>query len=288
MVLFCFNDLNSLPLVRTCYTPPENRIDMALGTEFVYIDNMNRKDNYSLNLGLPGSTSIGFDFSLIHYNSSDVGANNTGDILFNLWHFTGDFFDGAVSSGFEVVFRIPTGADAYVDEKSRNLSFGNNELKITPVLSFNISNHEVLTFNLSYTFREGYDEDMYGPLKFNLRKSETYKSVFGLNPFYDESFFDSENLKNDYAAIAVGIITSKLYPWVFFGEIYYSSGFYPDDEYLSDICIEGDRVNPLLVSIGTKYFFTDSFYLLISGMLNVLREDGYIKNTMELSLNIFF
>jgi len=288
LVLFCILDTFSLPLTRTSYTLPENKIDLSLREEFIYIENMNRRDNFSLNLGLPGNTSIGFDFSLINYTTFEIGDSIPGDILFNIWHFTGDYFDGTVNSGINLVLRIPTGPDAYISEKSRNLAFGNNEIKITPVLSFNLSDFEVLSVNLSYTFREGRGEDLYSGFKFNLLKSETYKAGFGLNPFYEESFFEGKNLKNDYSSVAGGLITSRLYPWIFFAEIYYSTRLDQGGEYLSNISIEGDQINPLLLSMGAKYSFSDSFFVLVSGMVNLLNDDGYIKNTTEFSLNIFF
>jgi len=288
MVLFCFLDVNSLPLTRSCYTPPENTIDMAVKEEFIFIKNMNRKDNYSFNMGIPGDTSIGLDFSLIHYNAAEIGGIRPDDILFNFWHFTGEYFDDKLDSGISLVVRIPTGPDAYTDEKSRNLSFGNSELKISPVVSLNCTDHEMLVLNLSYTFREGRGEDLYSGFKINPLKSETYKSLFGLNPFYKNTFLDGENLKNDYASISAGLLSSRLIPWIFFTEIYYSSGIYRGGDGIEHIQIEGAGVNPLLLSAGFKYYFSDSFFVQCSDIVNLLEEEGFIKNKVEIGLNIFF
>ena len=288
LVLFCFLDSFSLPLTRTCYTLPEEKIDLALNQELVYIDNMNRLDNFAFNLGLRADTSFGFDFTIIHDNYSDAGGGVPGDILFNLWHFIGDYFDGTVSSGVNIVVRIPTGPDAYIDEKVRNLSYGHSELKFSPVLSFSISENENLSINLSYTFREGRGEDIYSGLNLNPFKSRTYKSVLGLNPYYEDSFLDGDSLKNDYASISAGLITSRLLPWTFFTEIYYSSGFYNNDTEEESLSIEGDGVHPLLASAGMKYFFSDSFFIQLSNVVVLMKYDGYLRNRSELSLNIFF
>ncbi len=288
MVLFCFSDIKSLPLTKTCYTPSENKIDMLLKEEFIYIDSMNRKDNYSFNLGMPSNSSIGFDFSLINYDSLKVGENKPGDILFNLWHFTGSYFDGAFETGLSVVVRIPTGQNAYNDEKCRNLSFGNSELKFTPVFSFNVSSREILLLNPGYTFREASGENLYSGFRVNPLNRETYKSCLGLNPFYQGSFLEGKRLKNDYASISAGAITSRLYPSVFFIELYYSSRLYRGKEDLMNISIEGDRVSPFLLSVGGKYFFSSSFFFQISDIFTLIGEDGYIKNTAEFGLNIFF
>ncbi len=288
MVLFCFSDAYSFPLTRSCYTPSENTIDTALKEEFVYIKNMNRKDNFSFNFGIPGDTSLGLDFSLISYSPAETGGGIPGDILFNIWHFTGDYFDDTVKSGLSLVFRIPTGPDAYSDEKCRNLSFGNNEFKIAPVLSFILTRHEILNLNMSYTFREGRGDDLYNGFKVNPLKAETYKAFFGLNPFYDDAFLSGDNLKNDYASIAAGLVSARLLPWVFFTEIYYSSKIYSGSEGHDDLNIEGADVKPLLLSMGVKYVFSDSFFIQISETVNLFNNKGYIKNTLEFSMNIFF
>lgn len=267
MVLFCFSDIYSLPLTRSCYTQPEDTIDLSLMEQFIYIEDMNRKDIYSLNIGIGSYTSIGADFSLIHTEPFEAEETVPGDILLNLWHFIGEYSDGSVKSGLGIVMRIPTGPDAYTDEKYRNLSFGNSELKITPVLSLNLSEKEILILNLSYTFREGGDEDVYSGIKNNLMDGET------------------DNLKNDYTSISAGVITSRLLPWILFSELYYSSGFNDSDD---GINIEGDGVKPLLFSAGVKYSVTESFFIQASDIMDLLQNEGYIKNTVEISLNIFF
>ena len=288
LVLFCFSGVFSLPLTRTVYTLPEEKIDLAFNQELIYIENMNRVDNFAFNLGLPWDTSFGFDFSVIHNDYKEAGSGVPGDILFNLWHFIGDYSHGAVSSGLSIVVRIPTGPDAYVDEKIRNLSYGHSELKFAPVLSFSLNQYENLIFNLSYTFREGRGEDIYSTLKLNPFKSKSYKSLFGLNPYSEDSFLEGEKLKNDYASISAGIITSRLNPWILFSEIYYSSGFHKENIDTESINIEGEGVNPLLLSMGVKYYFSGSFFIQLSDTAALLQYRGYIKNRVELSLNIFF
>jgi len=288
MVLFCFSDVYTLPLTRSSYTPPEDKIDMNMKEEFIIIENAARKESFSINMGLPANTSAGFDFSLIHYDLFKKGDSRPGDILVNLWHYTGNFFDDTLGTGLSVVVRIPTGPDAYTDEKCRNLSFGNNELKITPVLSLRATGSEMLVLNLSYIFREGRGENFYGGFNVNPVKPETYKSFFGLNPFYENSFLNSERLKNDYASISAGLITTRLLPFVLFAEVYYSSGVNRKDKSLNELHIEGSGVNPLLLSAGIKFLFSDSSFLQFAETVDILKNEGFIKNTTEISLNIFF
>ena len=288
MALFFLSDLYSLPLTRSCYTTPNDKMDLTFKGEFVHIDSIYRKDNFSANIGISNKTNVGFDFSLIHSNFNEISGGEPGDIFFNFWRFLGDFYNDSISSGIGMVIRIPVGADAYIDEKYRNLSFGNNELKIITVFSGKITNKDRMIFNLSYTFRAAKGEDFYGGFKLNPMKSDTYKSFFGLNPFFKGAFLEGERLKNDYAAIAAGFITSRQYPWIFFTEIYYSSRIYQGKDAIERINIEGDNVNPLLLSLGAKYFFSDSFYLEFAGILDLLMNNGYIKGKSEFSINIFF
>ncbi|MCL2155972.1 MAG: hypothetical protein FWH53_09935 [Leptospirales bacterium] len=288
IVLFFLSNLYSLPLTRTCYTAPDDKIDLTFKEEFIHIDSMNRKDNFSLNMGISNKTSIGFDFSFIHSKFHEINSGEFDDIFFNFWHFLGDFYNDSISAGFGMVIRIPTGRDAYIDEKYRNLSFGNDEFKIIAAISNKITNKDRMIFNVSYTFRAAKGEDFYSGFNLNPIKLDTYKSFFGLNPFIEGSFLEGERLKNDYAAIAAGFITSRLYPWIFFSEIYYSSRIYQGKDGIEGINIEGDNVNPLLLSLGMKYFFSDSFYLEFAGILDLLMNDGYIKRRSEFSINIFF
>ena len=288
LALFCFSDIYPLPLTRTCYTTPQDTIDITFSEEFIYINSMNRKDIFSFNLGIFRNTSIGLDFSLINYHALDAGENRPGDIFFNFWHYCGDIFNGFIDTGFNIVIRIPAGPDAYTDEKCRNLSFGNNELKLGSVFSFNLSDSETVTLNFNYIFREGRGERLYSGINLNPSKSDTYKSCFGLNPSYEGSFLEGENLKNDYMSISAGVITSALYPWIFFGELYYSARPYRGKDAIEKINIEGDGVNPFLFSMGLKFFFSQSVFLQVSNTLNLMMDEKFIKSSSQFGLNLFF
>jgi hypothetical protein len=288
MVLFCFTELNSLPLTRSSYTLPEDKIDMSLKSEFIYTGKNSRKDIYDLNIGVTGDSSVGFNFSLIHCDFRDTGLGVSDDILFNFWHFTGDYLGRFLSSGISVVVRVPTGQDAYLDDRYRNLSFGNHEIKFSPVITIRPGLAEYIILNLSYSFREGMDEDFYGGLRINPAKKRTYASFFGLNPFYKGSFLEKKRLENDFVSISGAVLTSRFYPFALFSEIYFSSGVCKTDERRGSLNIEGSGVRPLLLSAGGKYFFNESIYIQIWGAADLLKNQGYIKSRTELSLNAVF
>lgn len=288
MALFCFSDIHALPLTRTCYTTPRDKIDMTFAEEFIYINSMNRKDIFSFNLGIMSNTSIGMDFSLINYGALDTEENRAGDILFNLWHYCGDVFNGFIDTGFSITVRIPSGPDAYTDERCRNLSFGNNEFKLGPVFCFNILDSGLFILNINYIFREGKEEKLYSGFNINPVKRETYNSCFGFNPYYEGSFLEGRKLKNDYMSISTGLISSIFFPLVLFTELYYSARPYRGKDSIEDISIEGDGVNPLLFSAGFKYFFSKSVFLQVSNTLNFMMDENYPENTSQFGLNIIF
>lgn len=287
LVLFCFLEANSLPLTRTCYTLPEEKVDIALGQELIYSDNLNRLDYFTFSFGLPEDSSFGFNFSLIH-NYNEIREFVPGDILFSLWHFFGDYFSGNVSYGINLVIRIPSGPDVYTNSEVQNISYGHNELTVTPVVTFTLSGYENIVLNMSYTFREGRDEDMYSGFNINPLKEETYKSILGLNPFSENAFLNIERIKNDYVSISAGLITSRFLPWIFIIEMYYSTGFKNRDDIAGGIDIEGSKANPLLLSGGVKYFFSDSLFVQAAEIVTLVDSNRYIKNRVALSLNIFF
>lgn len=288
LALFCISDLYSLPLTKTCYTLPQDMIDMNFREEFIYTDSVNRKDIFSFDLGIFRNTSAGVEFSLLNYSAMNTGNNRPGDTMVNFWHYFGDFFNGFVDTGLYVVLRVPTGPDAYSDEQCRNLSFGHNELKIGPVFSFNISDSEIIVLNFNYIFREAEGENLYSGINLNPAESNTYKSLFGLNPFYKGSFLEGKNLKNDYISISGSVITSALYPWIFFAELYYSTGLYRDEDSVERINIEGDGVNPFLLSLGLKYFFSGYVFLQVSDTVNLMMDEKYIKNITQFGFNLIF
>lgn len=288
LALFVFKDLYSLPLTRSSYTLSGEMTDIAVREEIIRINDFSRRETFSFNLGIPSNSSIGFDFSLLHDSLFDRGGSVSGDTLFNFWHFTGTYFNDFLDSGINITVRIPTGPDAFSEKRYRNLSFGNNELKVMPVFGLKFTAKDVLFINISYTFREAHGESLYDGFKFNPGEKDTYRSVLGLNPFFKGAFLYRDNLKNDYCSVAAGFVTSRFSPFILFSEFYYSSRIYKGDIPSDDIDIEGAGVNPMMVSAGVKYLFSESFIIQGSIIKNIIMKEHYINNIAEMSLNILF
>lgn len=288
MVLILFSGRAfSLPLSRTCYTVPVDTIDFYFGEEFIADSKVHRVDLITLNLGLTDATTLGVRWGVLNY---DLAGNesDSGDLLLELWHYTGRYFDEKLDTGISSSLRIPTGPDPGMDEKWKNLSVGRSELKIGPVLSLRLTEGEVLNLNLNYIFREGRGEDFYGGFRYNLKKSETYKSVFGLNPFFKDSFLSGNRLSDDYITTAFSVIESRLYPFVLYAEVYHAFTDFRSDRDIPEGSVEGEGGSLTILSAGFKYFVRDSFFCNFYGTANPFYTENEHLWSAGAGINVFF
>ncbi len=288
MVLILFSGgAFSLPLSRTCYTVPADTIDFYLGERLISGNELHRVDVLTLNLGLTDATTLGVEWNYLNYDLSG-DESETGDTLLEFWHYTGRYFYDMVDTGIDLRIRIPTGPEPGVDERWRNLSVGRNEVKITPVFSLRMTGKDILNFNISYTLREGRDENLYGSLKGDLKKYDTYKSVFGLNPFYKDSFFSGSGLSDDYMSTAVSIVESRMHPVILFGELYHAFTDFQEDSSVSLKTAEGEGGSSTFISAGCKYMVRDSFFFMIYCKVNPFYSSGEERWSSGFGINIFF
>ncbi|HPJ43423.1 MAG TPA: hypothetical protein PLY21_13940 [Spirochaetota bacterium] len=288
MVLILFSgEVISLPLSRTCYTAPADNIDFYFGEKLISDKNLHRVDVLALNLGLTDATTIGVEWNYLNYDLSG-DESKTGDTLLEFWHYTGRYLYDRVDSGISIKIRMPTGPDPVKDEKWRNLSVGRNEVKITPVLSLKLSGKELLNLNVSYTLREGRDDDFYGSLKGDLKKADTYKSIFGLNPFSEDSFFSGHRLSDDYMSTAVSFVETRLHPVVLFGEIYHAFTDFQRDSEVPLKTAEGEGGSVTFISAGCKYMVGNSFFPIIYFKVNPFYSGEGERWSSGIGINIFF
>jgi len=286
LILFC-SELISLPLSRTCFTVPADSLDFYFGEEIISDSDLHRVDVAVFNLGLTDATSFGVEWNYLNY---DINGNESkaGDTLLELWHYTGRYLYNTLDSGISLRVRIPTGPEPGIDETWRNLSVGRSEVRITPVLSFLLSENEILNLNISYILREGRGESFYGALKGNLKDADTYRSVFGLNPFFKDSFLSSDRLSDDYISSAVSFIENRFYPLVFFCEIYYAFTDFQKDREVTVKTVEGEGEGLVMASAGCKYFIRSTLFCIIYGTLSPLSSGEEESWSSGAGINIFF
>ncbi|MFH0977578.1 MAG: hypothetical protein V1874_17500 [Spirochaetota bacterium] len=284
---FCTDIKASLPLTETIYTIPESEITVGLREEIIKVNNNFRKENYSIGFGAFSSITVWYSVDYIHNNIINASSSKLGDSYLKAWFYLGDFFN-FMHTGLLFLFRLPTGPDAYAESEWRNVSFGKNELKIGPVFKFDIYKSIFLHLNIFYVFREGEDEGFYNGFYFNLTKKETYSKLFGLNFKSKDTFLSGSRLKNDYAVCSTAVNTDIIYPIIPFIEFYASHRVYKKQSGYENIPVEGSGINPILISIGGRYFFSNSLFLGTYYIVNPIREKNYIKSVLGFDFSLQF
>ena len=284
---FCLRVDASLPLAETIYTIPEGKITTGFSEEIIRIDGNYRKEAGSIGIGILPDFSIWYSFDYIHENIINTSASTLGDSFLKIWFYLFDF--KTAHAGLMLDFRLPTGPNAYTNTKWRNLSFGNNELKIGPVSRIDIYKSIYLHLNLFYVFRQGQNEGFYGKLYFNPLKKETFTNLFGLNFKSRDAFLGGGRLKNDYAVYSMAVNTDIVYPVIPYIEFYASHRVYKKQGNENDhIPIEGSAINPVLLSAGARYFFFESVYAGLYYIYNPINEKNYIKDIFGFDFSLQF
>lgn len=290
LILFfiCTDVKAALPLTETIYTIPENGLEISLREQVLRLDDNFRKETYSLGIGLLPNCSIWYSFDYLHNDIFHPSSNILGDSYLKIWLYAGDYF-GIVHTGMLFFFRIPTGPDSYAENNWRNVSFGNNELKIGPVTRIDFRKKFFLHLNLFYVFREGHNQGFYNGYHLNLSKKETYSRVFGLNFRSKDAFLSSDRLKNDYAVYSMAVNTIIIYPVIPYVEFYTSHRVYKKQsgEY-ENLPIEGAGINPVFLSVGGRYFFSESVFLGLYYIFNPKREKNFIKDIIGFDFSLQF
>ncbi|MBN2039092.1 MAG: hypothetical protein JW864_03565 [Spirochaetes bacterium] len=293
LILFIFSahkmspKLSAMPLTETVYTIPESSIDFSFSEEIIRINRNYRKETCSIGIGVLNDLSIWYSFEYLH-NGINSPENKLGDSFFKIWCYIDDFYD-ILHTGFLIQFRIPSGVNAYTEAGWRNVSFGNNEIKIGPVFKIDIKDFIFLHLNLFYVFRQGPNEDFYGGFYFNLAEKETYKNIFGLNPRAENTFLSGSRLKNDYVINSMALNTNRFYPVIPFLEIYFSCRIHEKQNSLYDhLPVEGSGINPVFVSIGGKYFISEPAYFGFYYICNPKRVKNFIKDIFGFDFSLQF
>jgi hypothetical protein len=262
----------SLPLTETIGTLPEGQAGFSLREELYTGDGTRRREYAGVTLGVLPWFNMGYYFTYLHSALSPGGQGEIGDSFLRMWFYTGDYLGERLHTGIAVQARMPTGRNVYKDATWRNLAFGNNELKIGPVIQLDFD-RIYLHGNLFYALREKDREGFYNRLRLNPLDGEFYTTCMGLNPSARDSFLQRRLLDNDYVAAACAINTSRVYPFVPFAEAYLSRGISPDRA-TRDLRIEGSAPTVLLLGTGFRWFFTQGAfagaYVLISPLHGTL------------------
>ena len=286
MVLILFSPaLISLPLARTLYIAPADVIDFTASVDYLYTSRQITRERFSVSTGLWSGASLGAHFDIL--GDGVIGSDKPGDSLVEFITAVDSLSSGDLRAAFYCSLLLPAGPDAYNSEEYREAAFGNNELTAGAVTACDFSGSLTGFINLFYTFRQGESGGFYGSFRLDPADPDTYKSVFGLNPFNRDSFMYYKNLSDDYVTIASAAVYSGLLPFVVFAEVRSSvtiRRFNGSD--VPDAVSSG--VNPIMSGIGAKYFFMDFFYAQVYGAVNPFPGENGIRWQSGLLLNLIF
>ena len=288
--LFCTPQklIGSLPLTETINTIPEGEIEIFFFDEVIKIAERFRRETYGLGFGLTSSFSIWYSFQYLHRGVLSSRGNELGDSFFKVWYNFGNFFEYILHLGILGSFRLSTGTDAYIDDEWRNLSFGNNELKLGPVFQLDV-NQIFVHINTFYVFRESYCEGFFNGIYINPMEKKTYTKLFGLNFLSNNTFMEKDRLKNDYLVFSIAVNTDCFYPCIPYFEVYTSRRVYRKRDNDSDhISIEGAGVNPVMFSIGFRYFYSYATFIGLYLITNPIRDSQYIRDIFGFDFSLQF
>ncbi|MDY6935999.1 MAG: hypothetical protein SVZ03_17495 [Spirochaetota bacterium] len=289
LLLFTPELKGALPFLETINTIPEGEIELAFREEIYRIEEDFRIETFYLGLGIISSLSIWYSIQYLHRGIYESSRNELGDSFFKLWVYLGDYYDDLLHLGCLCSFRLPTGKNAYSNEEWRNLSLGNHEIKIGPVIQLDVKKNIYLHLNIFYVFRQAYDEDFYSGIYLNPFEKKTYTKLFGLNYQSDKTFFEANRLKNDFTVFSLAINSDIVYPIIPYMGCYYSRKIYKNKNMIgADIPIEGCSIDPILFFFGCRYFLIESSFLGCYYVLNPVREKKYIKDIFGFDFSLQF
>lgn len=275
-----------LPLTKTLYIVPSDKLDVSVSGDYIFADKQFTRESFTAGTGLWNGVSLTGRFDAL--GDGVAGFDSSGDAFLDFIMYIDTLSQNRIRTAYYCSIRFPTGPDAYSSDEFRNVALGKSELKTGPVLAFEYSENLTFFANLFYVFRQGASEGFYGGFKVNPGDSDSYKSCFGLNPLNSGAFLYYKKLKNDYIPLSVAGVYSGLSPFILFAEVYYSRKVCNNSDSLEGIPIEGDRINPLFISSGLKFFLSDSFFIQGYGLINPFMNKDFIKWQMGFLFSLIF
>ena len=141
--LYPFSGSKNVRMLRqgefTLFLLSSTDLTLKLHVDDIYrIEEDFRIETFYLGLGIISSLSIWYSIQYLHRGIYESSRNELGDSFFKLWVYLGDYYDDLLHLGCLCSLRLPTGKNAYSNEEWRNLSLGNHEIKIGPVIQLDV------------------------------------------------------------------------------------------------------------------------------------------------------
>jgi len=279
---------DALPLTDTVYTITEENFEFIFREEVHRVNDYYRKERIGMGFGILPRFSFWLMADYLHRGIADTSEDVMGDMLLKLWYYAGDYAGNTLHLGFKLQFRIPSGPDVYGGGDWSSLALGRHELEAGVAGKYDILPRLFLHFNLDYIFRQGNNESFYGGFHVNPVSADTYRTLLGLNPFAHDAFLSGPRLKNDFMNLACALNTDGIYPFIPYFEASWSFRLYRGKIMEDDIPMEGGAVEPFLLSLGGRWFFTRSLYVGFYAVVNPVWNDNFTKAVFGVDMGVEF
>ncbi len=284
MVTISHSQATGRPLTPSMYTVDEGSIEGYSGIDIIQTKSTYSKETMQIQTGILPGTDIRFSASLLQASLHTLSNNTMGDCAVGIWHSFGLLCDTVVS-GILIELGLPTAPDAYYNETTMPTESGFTTFSLRFVAAYN-KHSLTLLFSGCYTFMPQPGESVFEGLSFNVTRSNTWSSLFGLNPFKKDSMLYYRKLTNDVAYFSLTAVYEifPLMPYLSFcvGDRINDSPVY--GEHGLPVLYKGYNDTLFLVtSPGVRYFFSEKTYIGIGLVYNALRDYKYsLRYVMEI------
>jgi hypothetical protein len=259
----CFmaiSPLTALPLTHSASALPDGTLLFTTSQSMITADKTYISADMSLGASVTEKCSAYYTFSYIEHAQTN-GYSGVGDSKVMISYFAGHASGGKFLYGFFAEFRIPS---------------------VTPY-----SRREYAAFR-------GLNEATGGAsVRLNFGSTALHSSVMWIfrqaehEHFYTTSFFSSGRLRNDGAALTLGVNSKLLYPVIPFVDSKYEM-LMPFRDTSKDSDSGAGYFHTFTVCAGTRYFFTDEFSLYLSYERNLYAQMRSLHYKATLGCDVLF
>ncbi|MEW6526036.1 MAG: hypothetical protein AB1444_05120 [Spirochaetota bacterium] len=276
MVTISNNQATGRPLTPSMYTVDEGSIEGYLGIDVIQTKSTYSKETMHMQTGIVPGTDIRFSASLLQPTLHELSNNTIGDCAIGIWHSFGLLWN-TVASGMLIELGLPTAPDAYFNEKTFPTELGFTTFSLHFVAAYN-KHAMTLLFSGCYTFIPEPGESVFEGLTFNVTRSSTWSSLFGLNPWKKDSMLYYKKLSDDIGSFSLTFVYEiyPVIPYVSFcvGDRINNSSVY--GEHGLPVLYKGyNDTLFLVISLGVRYFFSEKTYIGSGLVYNALQDYNY-------------
>lgn len=232
-------------LPASIYTVPEGEALISVKSALMKHDDLPRRGEYGIGLGLTSTVALYLSMESLHRNSESTA----GDFTARLTWYLGEMARDRLVVALNVESRLPVGPDARESDRWRSIANGAGQFSLRPAFYAPFENALALRGSLGYTLRAASDEELMRGIHLNPLKRKTWTSVAGINPLHEDALLFHERMNNDYVDAALAFV------WQFharFHCIVGISGLYGFTRG-SDVAVPGEGIDLLMADAALRW-----------------------------------